>query len=695
MIRKLLIANRGEVVLRIIRTCEKLGIIPVTVFSPIDAEYPHARAGREAYLLSRTGPLDPYLDGKQIIELARRASVDAIHPGYGFLAENADFADAVRAAGIIFVGPEGDAMRALGEKHRARKVASAAGVPVIPGYDGDEQELDSLNRRAMELGFPLMVKASAGGGGRGMRLVENGTELSHALTSAKREATAAFGNDHLILERVIRPARHIEVQLIGDSFGNVLHCYERDCSMQRRQQKVIEETPAPNLTATLRDQICDAAVRVARQAKLSNATTIEFLVPVQEKKSKGAGAPPFYFLEANCRLQVEHPITELVTGQDLVELQLRVAAGERLALRQEEITITGSAMEARVYGEHPGRNFAPASGRIHELSLPTSPTTRIDHTLTRGLELHSQYDSMLAKVACFGSTREDARARLTSALGDTLLLGVETNIPYLLAILEHEAFVAANVTTSLLAEHHQALVTTADFSELAHVALLGAMFGAPRGLGADIQDPFQSLRFFRLANHQHAGCLSLSGVTRHFTVRSDSLGANIDLSASVQSVQLNQTRSSPRELVVELDGRMVNVACIEPSESKPFTLSLAIDGCRHELSLLRETRSGQSFIIVHGKTFIVDERRAGGEQTQVGLESSSVVISPLPGRVVTVRVKPGQIVAAGESLVIIESMKMEHSLTAVTKGRVKEVFGHEGKTVRQGEVLLRLEPDTT
>ena len=444
--RKVLIANRGEIARRVIRACHELGIRAVAVYSDVDERAPWVREADEAYPLHGSTAADTYLNRDKLLTIATNSNADAIHPGYGFLSENADFAAACARAGFIFIGPPPAAMRALGSKAAARAIAEHHGVPVVPGVDGLDKSDDELAAAAAAIGYPVLIKASAGGGGKGMRVVHEPTQLRDALQAARQEAQSAFGDPHVLLEKYFTEIHHVEVQVLGDLHGTLLHLYERECSVQRRHQKIIEESPAPIIggDAARREAICAAAVHLAAAAGYSNAGTVEFIVD---------GAGGFYFLEMNTRLQVEHPITEAVTGIDLVNWQLRVAAGEPLPFTQNDIRPRGHAIEARVYAEDPALGFLPSIGQIALYAPPAGPGVRVDDGIESGSAVSPYYDPMLAKVIAGGQDRAEAIRKLDRALRETVVLGVTTNIPYLRAILAHPAFVAGHTSTNFLAEH--------------------------------------------------------------------------------------------------------------------------------------------------------------------------------------------------------------------------------------------------
>ncbi|HZT42495.1 MAG TPA: acetyl-CoA carboxylase biotin carboxylase subunit [Chthonomonadaceae bacterium] len=454
---RLLIANRGEIAVRILRACRERGISPIAVFSEADRDALHVALADAAFCIGPAPAVESYLAPEKIIEAARKAGADALHPGYGFLSENADFAAACAEAGIPFVGPPAEVIRLLGDKSAAKRRMVAAGVPVVPGYAGEDQSEKRLRAEAKQIGPPLLIKAAAGGGGRGMRVVTALAEFGDLLDEARREAQAAFGDDRVLLERYIERPRHVEFQIFGDTQGHVVHLFERECSIQRRHQKIIEESPSPALTPELRARMGEAAVRVGAAAGYVNAGTVEFLL-----EERLDGDHNFYFLEVNTRLQVEHPVTELITGLDLVKLQLSVAAGEPLPFSQEQVTASGHAMEVRIYAEDPAAGFLPSVGRLAQWIKPSGPGVRVDSGVVRGSEVTPYYDPMLAKLIVRGADREETLARLEHALMEFAVLGVQTNIPYLLAILRHPDFRAGNISTGFLAEHFAGWKPPAD-----------------------------------------------------------------------------------------------------------------------------------------------------------------------------------------------------------------------------------------
>ncbi|HLY56343.1 MAG TPA: acetyl-CoA carboxylase biotin carboxylase subunit, partial [Stellaceae bacterium] len=448
MFSSLLIANRGEIAVRVMRTARRLGLRTIAVYSEADAKARHVEAADEAWPIGKAPARESYLAIPRIIEAAQRSGAEAIHPGYGFLSENAAFAESCAAAGIVFVGPPADAIRLMGSKSAAKALMERSGVPLVPGYHREDQGLTLLESEAARIGYPVLIKASAGGGGKGMRIVERAEDFAAALASAKREAASAFGDDRVLIERYLTRPRHIEIQVFADSHGNVVSLFERDCSIQRRHQKIVEEAPAPGMDPARRRAMGEAACAAARAVGYRGAGTVEFIAEGGE----------FYFMEMNTRLQVEHPVTEAITGQDLVEWQLRVAAGEPLPLRQEELTISGHAIEVRVYAEDPARDFAPSTGLLaHLVEPPQDANTRIDSGVLAGDAISIHYDPMIAKLIVHGRDRDDAVRRLARALGEYEIVGVATNLAFLSAIAAHPAYREAAVDTGFIARHHDEL----------------------------------------------------------------------------------------------------------------------------------------------------------------------------------------------------------------------------------------------
>jgi 3-methylcrotonyl-CoA carboxylase alpha subunit len=652
VLKSLLVANRGEIACRIFRSARRLGVRTVAVFSDADASARHTLAADEALRIGPASARESYLDAARIIAAARAAGAEAVHPGYGFLAENAAFAQACVDAGLVFVGPPASAIAAMGSKILAKTRMAAAGVPVLPGYAGEEQELAALAREARRVGLPLIVKPAAGGGGKGMQIVREERELQGALAAARRLAESAFGDGALLIERYLAAPRHVEVQVFADTFGNYVHLADRDCSIQRRHQKLIEEAPAPAIPDAVRERLRQAALTVAREIGYVGAGTVEFLFD--------AGA--FYFMEMNTRLQVEHTVTEAVTGLDLVEWQLRVASGEALPLTQEEITVRGHAIEARVVAEDPAHGFLPSAGRLELLEWPQGPGVRVDAGFGTGDVVPEHYDSLLGKVIAAASTREEAAARLAQALAATLSAGVHTNEQYLARILSSPSF--------LEVRHNIALLDTA-----------GAQFAASPPL------PAEAVILAGLAVHarqQSSGTADPWACADAFT---PNLPARVPytFAAAGGALQLELAFAGGAVVSATLDGkeaRAVRAVCADGETISAQIgerrlkarvhfagerVYLWLEGLKHELTL-EDPRT---------REFTASAATGG-------------LATPLPGAVVSVPVKVGEAVNAGDVLMVIEAMKMEHTITAPYAGTVTAIHFAPGERVPEASELLAL-----
>ena len=627
MIKRLLVANRGEIARRVFRTCRRLGVGTVAVYSDADARAPHVREADQAVRLGPAAARESYLRAEAVLEAARATGADAIHPGYGFLSENAEFAEAVVAAGLIWVGPKPSSIRAMGLKDAAKRLMSDAGVPVTPGWLGEDQSVENLQKQAEAVGFPVLIKAVAGGGGKGMKQAHSAAEFAEALASAKREAAGAFGDDRVLLERYLTRPRHIEVQVFGDTHGNVVHLFERDCSLQRRHQKVIEEAPAPGMDPATREAVCAAAVRAAQAVDYVGAGTVEFIADASE----GLRADRIFFMEMNTRLQVEHPVTEAVTGLDLVEWQLRVAAGEALPLRQDQIALNGHAVEARLYAEDPAKGFLPSTGRLEHFHLPAD--VRADSAVEQGGEVTPFYDPMIAKLIAHAPTRTEAAGRLAAACGAVEVWPVRTNAGFLVRCLKHADFVAGEVDTAFIPGRYDELTAMSPPSSGVLAAAGQAALQSERS-GAE-RDPWSAgtaAGGFRLnAPPQELLRLSFGGSWMEAPIRPGSAGAS-------RSYRLGE-----------------QIVAFEQGEAFAF-----------------ETGSAQS-----GAT----------EATGDG-----AILSPMPGRIVATSVHPGQTVEKGRPLVVLEAMKMEHALIAPFEGTVRELTVKAGDQVSEGVLLVRIEP---
>lgn len=641
MIASLLIANRGEIACRIIRTARAMGIRTVAVYSDADAKALHVRQADEAVHIGPSPARESYLVGEKLIAAARATGAEAIHPGYGFLSENADFAQAVIDAGLIWVGPRPDSIRAMGLKDAAKARMIAAGVPVTPGYLGEDQSPERLQAEADAIGYPVLIKAVAGGGGKGMRRVESSADFPDALASCQREAASSFGDDRVLIEKYILSPRHIEVQVFGDTHGNIVHLFERDCSLQRRHQKVIEEAPAPGMDETTREAICAAAVRAAKAVDYVGAGTIEFIADASE----GLRADRIWFMEMNTRLQVEHPVTEEITGVDLVEWQLRVASGEKLPKTQKQLRIKGHAVEARLYAEDPERDFLPSVGRLERLRLYTGHDTefgggrrvRIETGVEQGDAISPYYDPMIAKLIAVDRTREDALGLLSVVCGECRVWPVKTNAAFLAALCREPAFEAGQVTTGFIGEHGDRIAAQPPVSpDLEYKLGLWLDFAAP---------PVAGPKGFRL-----------------------NAPPVIDRVAWVNG-----------ERIVLGDGQ--DIYQIGANEMRP-DYEMAIMGI--------EDQGDAALIFSDGRVYQVSlVNRVSGSG---GTASSGTLLAPMPGRVTAVDVATGASVTKGQRLVTLEAMKMEHSLTAPFDGVVAELPVAAGDQVQVDALLVRIEP---
>ncbi|WP_175943896.1 acetyl/propionyl/methylcrotonyl-CoA carboxylase subunit alpha [Burkholderia pyrrocinia] len=662
MFDKILIANRGEIACRVAATCKRLGIASVAVYSDADANAKHVAACDEAVHIGGSAAADSYLRIERIIEAARATGAQAIHPGYGFLSENEDFAHACEAAGIAFIGPPVDAIAAMGSKAAAKALMHAAAVPLVPGYHGDDQDTGNLHREADAIGYPVLLKASAGGGGKGMRVVERSDDFPAALASCQREAASSFGNDRVLIEKYLTRPRHVEVQVFGDTHGNTVYLFDRDCSVQRRHQKVLEEAPAPGLPDELRRAMGEAAVAAARAVGYVGAGTVEFIMT----------GDAFYFMEMNTRLQVEHPVTEMVTGLDLVEWQLRVAFGEPLPLKQDELRVQGHALEARLYAENPARGFLPSTGTLKHLRLPDGvefdigAAVRVDSGVREGDAITPFYDPMIAKLIVHGADRTEALGLMLRALRACEVVGLHTNAAFLQRIVACEPFATADLDTGLIERNNDALFAPQQPPRATLALACAALLARERGAVAQGASPWGALPDWRL-NGGYRRTLEWHAVDREadVTVAYEDDGAVARIAAGDAAAQpFVWTRgATPLDFDVTLGGmRSSGRVYADGDTFHVFTQGAA------------ETFEWRNLLAHAG-----DTEQGGGRLT-----------APMPGKVIAVLVEPGQKVEAGTPLIVMEAMKMEHTIGAPGAGVVAEVLYGVGDQVADGAQLLMM-----
>ncbi|GMM70261.1 acetyl/propionyl/methylcrotonyl-CoA carboxylase subunit alpha [Alteromonas gracilis] len=660
MINKLLIANRGEIACRVIKTANAQGIKTVAVYSEADKNAQHVKMADEAVFLGPSPSKESYLRGELIVEKAKELGVDAIHPGYGFLSENAEFANLCAKNDIIFVGPPASAIEAMGSKSAAKHIMEQAGVPLVPGYHGDEQSEAVLKGAADDMGYPVLLKAAAGGGGKGMRQVWNSDEFSQALNAAKRESMASFGDDHMLVEKYLTRPRHVEIQVFCDTHGNGVYLFERDCSVQRRHQKIIEEAPAPNMSPSIREKMGEAAILAAQAINYVGAGTVEFLLDEDES---------FYFMEMNTRLQVEHPVTEMITREDLVYWQLTIAEGKPLPKKQNELTLTGHAFEARIYAEDPGNEFLPSTGNLALLRTPKeTDVVRVDTGVVEGDEVSVFYDPMIAKLVVWGENREIALKRLISALGEYYIDGVSTNIDFLKRVAGHPAFVSAELTTTFVEKHHDSLFNS-DASNDPHVntpaiALLALLHRKKNAKGLEKTPPVWSAAGAWRSNSQHCEYLTLL--------------------------------CDQQEILVEVQHQNDGATCgfrltigentyIATGSIGGGVLHATIDGYKTTYSF--SDNDGQYTLFnkdTHAKFSVISPSLGDDSSSDADANFSA----PMNGTIVAHLVEKNQPVAKGQPILVMEAMKMEHSITAPYDGSVEEFFFQPGELVDGGSTLL-------
>ncbi len=661
MFRKILIANRGEIACRVIRTARRMGVRTVAVFSEADARARHVRLADEAVPIGPPPARESYLVIRRIIAAAKAAGAEAVHPGYGFLSENEEFAAACADAGIVFIGPPVEAIRAMGSKSAAKALMEKAPVPLVPGYHGDEQDPGFLQREADRIGYPVLLKPSAGGGGKGMRIVQASTEFAGALASCKREATSSFGDDHVLVEKYVTRPRHIEIQVFADTHGNCVHLFERDCSVQRRHQKVLEEAPAPGMTSERRREMGEAAVAAARAVGYVGAGTVEFIADPSGR---------FFFMEMNTRLQVEHPVTEMITGQDLVEWQLRVAAGERLPLAQDQLAIRGHALEARIYAEDPDRGFLPSTGRLVHLAPPAeSQHVRVDSGVEQGDEITPWYDPMIAKLIVWDEDRERALARMRGALAAYRIVGVANNVEFLGRLVASPAFAHADLDTGLIERErdalfpsHRPLPAAAFYAASAALLASEASATAQRAAASgDPWSPWSAADAFRLNAFAQRRLVFRDGDAEHAVV--------VDYVTGGYRMGIDGAPSAAVQAASRADG----------------ALALAIDGARQDAHV--EANGDRRHVFLAGGAHVLtyaDPLAGTGE----GHAVEGGFAAPMPGKVIAWLADPGTDVAKGAPLLILEAMKMEHTINAPAAGRLERFRFAVGEQVSEGAELV-------
>jgi 3-methylcrotonyl-CoA carboxylase alpha subunit len=692
MFSSVLIANRGEIAVRIARTAARLGLRTIAVYSEADAGALHTRVCDEAVLIGPAPPSESYLAIDKLIDAARRTGAQCLHPGYGFLSENAQFAETCAKAGVVFVGPPPGAIRAMGLKDHAKSLMERAGVPVVPGYHGGQQTAAFLKRKAYEIGYPVLIKAVAGGGGRGIRRVDKHAEFEEGLVAAQREAMAAFGDVRVLIEKYVEAPRHIEIQVFADHKGNVIHLGERDCSLQRRHQKLMEEAPAPGMTAALRAEMGAAALAAARSVGYVGAGTVEFIAD----GSAGLRSGGFWFMEMNTRLQVEHPVTEAITGLDLVEWQLRIAAGEELPLAQSDVSLAGHAVEARIYAEDPARGFLPSSGRIAVFEPPAGKGIRVDTGVESGDVVPPDYDPMIAKIIAQAPTRSEALARLAAALRDFVVAGPRVNTPFLNVLAGHPAFRAGRFDTGFIDRHLAELLhADPDDEALAIAHAVAFLLDRERSRIAEVEsvrksplraawrDPWSADDGFALGGVRTIVLdILVDGAVRHASVAWGSGGAQVTVDGVPPPYPPRQSKSDVSNFDPSLIAE-VGQARLRSGEGREG--AAPVRGRAIEVA-------GGAVVVAGGRQFHVALRRHDALDS-LHLNGDGVVRAPMNGKVVAIFVEPGQRVKKGARIALMEAMKMEHSLTAPMDGVVQDVAAVAGTQAVEGAVLARIEAD--
>ena len=660
MFKKILIANRGEIACRIIRTCRYMGISTVALYSEADTHSLHVEMADEAVFIGEAAPTQSYLNIETVIQAAQDTGAEAIHPGYGFLSENAKFAKAVKKAGLVFIGPDAKSIEVMGAKSASKALMEKAGVPLVPGYHGDKQDEKTLVAEAEKIGFPLLIKASAGGGGKGMRVVEKKSDFKDGLSAAMREAKSAFGDDHVLLERYLANPRHIEIQVFGDTHGNVVHLFERDCSVQRRHQKIVEEAPAPGLTEDLRRKMGEAAIRAAKAINYVGAGTVEFLLDEDDQ---------FYFMEMNTRLQVEHPVTEEITGEDLVEWQLIVASGGKLPKAQDDLTICGHAIEVRLYAEDPWNGFLPAAGQIGYLRYPFFGECRIETAVRENLtesggdEVSIHYDPMIAKIVTAGADRAEALRNMHEALYATRLTGLKTNLQFLKNVIAHPAFKKADLTTKFVDKHLDRLLKTVQKPD--NITYVVAAMGIvdyrlrKNAYISDTPSPWDEIGSWRQAGNDTYS-IDLNDKQISVEMYSD-MAAEVMVGDTAFEVFVNRSDDEDMSFDIECGGHSMNATVIV------------------DKALVEVLYDGEHFSLDYSNPLAVDE---------LDFDGAGKLTAPMPGKIVSVNVTAGDKVTKGAPLIILEAMKMEHTIFAPADGTIEAVNANPGDQVDEKLELI-------
>ena len=685
MFNKILIANRGEIACRIIQTAKRLGVGTVAVYSEADLNARHVALADEALAIGPAPARASYLVAEKLIGAALRSGAEAIHPGYGFLSENAGFAGACESAGVTFIGSPPEAIEAMGSKSAAKTTMQQAGIPVVPGYHGDNQHEAFLLNEARKIGFPVMLKASAGGGGRGMRVVNNAAEFNEALRSAKREALGAFDNDRMLLEKYLEQPRHIEIQIFCDHHGNAVHLFERDCSIQRRHQKVLEEAPAPGMTHEQRGAMGEVAIAAARAIDYAGAGTVEFIVDENGR---------FYFMEMNTRLQVEHPVTELITGQDLVEWQLRVAAGEPLPVTQEQLAINGHALEARIYAEDPHNNFLPSTGNLSHLRFPAeTPQVRVDTGARQGDSIPVHYDPLIAKLIVRGNGRRDCLRRMLQALNQTQVAGVTTNIDFLTSVISHEAYQSADVDTGFI-DHYQADLFPDKAPAGTDILCLAALYQALRRAARTSQDaatstdptsPWWATDSWRpnLVEEEHFRFHDGTGEHEVAIVTA----ANRHITSPRDYGEDHKAAQTENQYMIHAGDRTMRASGKLGTDGR---LSALLDDTQRHVTVVEDP--DHLIIFATGHTYRLQRLSDTGHSGEE--EASGNLTSPMPGTVIEVMASEGQQVKKGDALLVLEAMKIEHIIAAPHDGTVQSLHYRVGDMVEEGVELLAFQDYT-